>query len=189
MLLVLPRISPLGPFLAGLGYLAVQGYGMVANVSFVSHFADPVLGVRGALIVPVGTGLTLLLAVPLLATVLSPQRWRGRAGAVGAAGAGAAAAAPTFAPTFPGYSPGPYPPGPYPPAPYAPAASSYTPPPPLHPTAYEPVSGTPVQAEDTSVTRPLSVPPPSSGAPASYPTFGPPPPYPPPADPDSTSRL
>src|SRR5437763_14051075 len=78
LLLVLPRISPLGPLLAGLVYVGLQAWEILAPAKFGETFRPTLLGVHGALSIPVVFGIPLLLAVPLLGTVLSPQRWRGR---------------------------------------------------------------------------------------------------------------
>jgi len=194
MLMVLPRISPLGPVLAALAYLGFEGWLLVPGVKVPSVLEHTLLGARGALVAPAIYGLPVLLAVPLLGTLLSPQRWRG--------GARPAPAVP-FAAAPPGYPP-------YPSSsagPYAPAASAYPPPPPLYPgatavpplSAYEPpISGGPVPtsgsptyaaAEDeSSATRPLYQPAPPSYTPPSSgpPSYSPPPPssgppsYPPP---------
>src|SRR5437763_1878158 len=83
--MVLPRLSPLGPLLAALAFLGVEVYALVAREQFAQQFDKSLLGAHGALAAPVLFGVPLLLAVPLLATMLSPQRWRGTAGQPAAA--------------------------------------------------------------------------------------------------------
>jgi len=185
--MVLPRLSPLGPLLAALAFLGVEVYALVAREQFAQQFDKSLLGAHGALAAPVLFGVPLLLAVPLLATMLSPQRWRGTAGQP-------AAAAPYGAAPY-AAAPGAVPPGAFPPYPppgagsYSPPPSSGYPPPPLYPTYESPVSGSPTSGspasgapahaapdEESSATRPLYqppapptyAPPPSSGGP-SYP--------------------
>ncbi len=74
-LLVMARLSPLGPVLAGLGYLAVTGWFIGSRSSFTRVVHADALWVRGAALAPAGA-VTALLAVPLLATIVSPRRWR-----------------------------------------------------------------------------------------------------------------
>jgi hypothetical protein len=70
------RLSPLGPMLAGLGFLAVGFWALVDPASFHDRMPEEILGVEDAAVLPAG-GLTVLVAVPLLATVASSRRWRG----------------------------------------------------------------------------------------------------------------
>ncbi len=74
-LLVMARLSPLGPVLAGLGYLAVTGWYIGSRSSFTRVVHADTLWVRGAALAPAGA-VTALLTVPLLATIVSPRRWR-----------------------------------------------------------------------------------------------------------------
>jgi hypothetical protein len=76
-MLVMARLSPLGPLLVGLGYLGATGWVVANRPTFVRAMPVDVLGVRGAALAPAGA-LTALLAVPLLATILSARRWRRR---------------------------------------------------------------------------------------------------------------
>src|SRR2546430_649777 len=76
-LLAMPRISPLGPVLVGLTFIGIQVWSLVAPSGFVKLMPRSVFGVRAALDAPVEFGLTLFLAVPLLATIVSPRRWSG----------------------------------------------------------------------------------------------------------------
>jgi hypothetical protein len=72
--LVMARISPLGPILAAILYVAVSAAAMI-SASFYSNLPKSVLGVSGAAQIPLA-GVAVLLAVPLVATVVSPRRWR-----------------------------------------------------------------------------------------------------------------
>jgi hypothetical protein len=109
-LLVMTRISPVGPVLAGLLYLAVSGWALFASDSLGRLLPDSVLGVRRAADAPLG-GITLLLAVPLLVTIVSPRRWRRYAQPAAPAPA-APAGYPSPSPYYPpptGYQPPPQP--------------------------------------------------------------------------------
>lgn len=72
-ILVVPRLSPIGPALAGVAYLGV-GLWIVSDVSsFVDVVKVDLFGLDNA---GVGPGvLSLALAIPLLATLVSPNRW------------------------------------------------------------------------------------------------------------------
>jgi hypothetical protein len=112
--LVMARLSPLGPVLAGLAYLGVTGWEVADPRGFVATMPANLFGVIDVLHAPVPLG-TALLAVPLLGTVFSPRRWRGGERPAGypfdAAGTyppapgsaaptyGAPPAAPTYAPS------------------------------------------------------------------------------------------
>jgi hypothetical protein len=74
-LLVMARLSPLGPVLAGLAYLGLTIWALFDLTGFHDRVQGDLFGVTGLLHVPVGFD-TALLAVPLLATVFSPRRWR-----------------------------------------------------------------------------------------------------------------
>ncbi|MDT5025322.1 MAG: hypothetical protein QOE61_1748 [Micromonosporaceae bacterium] len=73
--LVMARLSPVGPVLAGLLYLGVGGWAIADPRGFDGTVPGTLLAVNGVLhaAVPFGTS---LLAVPLLATIFSPRRWR-----------------------------------------------------------------------------------------------------------------
>jgi hypothetical protein len=73
--LVMARLSPLGPVLAGLLFLALAGWAIGDTAGFKSTVPGTLLGVGDVLhaATPFGTS---LLAVPLLITVFSPRRWR-----------------------------------------------------------------------------------------------------------------
>ncbi|MEV0457177.1 hypothetical protein [Catellatospora methionotrophica] len=71
--LTMVRLSPIGPFLAGLGLLGMSVWAAGWSQSYAETFALLDVHMGGA----VGqSGLGLVLAVPLLATVVSPRRWR-----------------------------------------------------------------------------------------------------------------
>jgi hypothetical protein len=74
-LLVMGRLSPVGPFLAGLLYLGVTLWRVFDYEGFAGRFPDDLFGVDNLLLVPAGFG-TALLAVPLLFTIASTSRWR-----------------------------------------------------------------------------------------------------------------
>jgi hypothetical protein len=74
--LVMLRLSPLGPIVAGLTYLGVTIWALVNRSGFEGFLPDELFGEKGALQRPVGMG-TALLAGPLLLTVFSARRWRG----------------------------------------------------------------------------------------------------------------
>jgi hypothetical protein len=128
--LVLARLSPLGPVLAGLAFLAVTGWATFAGSSFTGTVPAGALGVPGASRAPAGA-VTALLAVPLLATIFSPRRWRrwpDRPAAVAASYATPPGAAPGYpAAPYPGASPEPAYPGYAAPPAYRPPASAQQP--------------------------------------------------------------
>ncbi|WP_213453589.1 hypothetical protein [Rhizomonospora bruguierae] len=74
-LLVLARLSPVGPVLAGLAYLGATGWAMFAYDSFRDLVPTDLGSLTGVGEVPAG-GVAALLAVPLLLTLFSPRRWR-----------------------------------------------------------------------------------------------------------------
>jgi hypothetical protein len=73
--LVMARLSPVGPFLAGVGYGGITSWALFNASNFHSTFSASILGTDGVLVAPVGAG-TFMLAVPLLITIFSPRRWR-----------------------------------------------------------------------------------------------------------------
>jgi hypothetical protein len=78
-ILVLARLSPLGPLIAALLYLGIQTWALVTDqAKIMSTLGNSVLGIHGAAEAPLPGGVTLLLAIPLLATIFSPRRWRGK---------------------------------------------------------------------------------------------------------------
>jgi hypothetical protein len=117
-LLVQARLSPLGPILGGLALLVATVWVLVSPDGLIKLLPDTVLGVRGAAIAPLD-GVALLLAVPLLVTIVSPRRWRRYA-----------QPRPAAAPVPPPGAPGGYPPPPgmgYQPGFPPPGGSGYTP--------------------------------------------------------------
>jgi hypothetical protein len=74
-LLVMARLSPIGPALAGLLYLGVTLWALLSRDSFINVVPSDLFGAAGALHAPIGAGTTLL-SVPLLLTVVSARRWR-----------------------------------------------------------------------------------------------------------------
>jgi hypothetical protein len=73
--LVMGRLSPVGPCLAGLVYLGVTLWRVFDYAGFARSFPTDLLGVDNLMRVPAGFG-TALLAVPLLFTIASADRWR-----------------------------------------------------------------------------------------------------------------
>lgn len=72
-ILVMVRLSPIGPGLAGLGLMGTSGWALIAPQSYDDTFSQLDVHMGGA----VGQwGLGILLGVPLLATLTSPRRWR-----------------------------------------------------------------------------------------------------------------
>ena len=74
-LLVLPRLSPGGPLLAGTAFLAASAWMLLDRLSFYGSLPRGTVGGDYDLPLP-AHGLAVLLAVPLLATVVNPRRWR-----------------------------------------------------------------------------------------------------------------
>jgi hypothetical protein len=74
--LVMARLSPLGPVLAGVVYLGATIWAFLNPASFAKALDFGLFGVKHVLLQPVGAG-TLVLAVPLFATVFSRRRWAG----------------------------------------------------------------------------------------------------------------
>lgn len=148
--LVLTRLSPIGPMLVGLAFLGVSGWALFGYASFVDAMPSTrLLGVDGAAIGAAGPG-ALLLAVPLLLTALSPRRWRRYAS--GGPSTVAMPSGPVSYPPPPGYEPS-YPPA----AGYQPPTDSagqpldptrpMFPPPLTPPLMQPPVSPAPVPAD------------------------------------------
>ncbi|GIH08657.1 hypothetical protein Rhe02_67240 [Rhizocola hellebori] len=93
-ILVMVRLSPVGPGLAGVALMGASGFALVAPQSYDKALSMLDVHMGGA----VGQwGLGMLLGVPLVATVTSPRRWRREA-------------YPAPAAAYPGYPPG-YPQG------------------------------------------------------------------------------
>lgn len=136
-LMILTRLSPLGPVLVSLALFGVAMWSMFDARGFGDTMPDELLGVDGALTAPAGP-VALLLSVPLLLTLFSARRWRRyaypMAAVAPAPGYSAPPETPSYAPSSPaaGYlspdSAPPYPssPGSYPGSSYP---STYSPPP------------------------------------------------------------
>jgi hypothetical protein len=75
--LVMARISPLGPVIAAILYIAVSAWAVESLANVVKLIGSSTLGVSGAQEAPL-SGVALFMAVPLLATIFSPRRWRGK---------------------------------------------------------------------------------------------------------------
>ncbi len=102
-LLVMVRLSPLGPVVAAGLFIGVELWAVFDRAGLVNLIGSSTLGVSGAQEAPL-TGLALVLAIPLLITIVSPRRWRGRDKVVPVYGGAAPtygtteSAAPTYAP-------------------------------------------------------------------------------------------
>lgn len=92
--LVLARLSPLGLVLGGLALAGVSGWALLATDVFEETVPRDIAGVNGA--GWAASPLTLVLAVPLLATIASPRRWRRWANPPAALVAPGNAAAPAY---------------------------------------------------------------------------------------------
>jgi hypothetical protein len=110
-LLVMTRLSPVGPIVAGLVYLGVTFWEVLDRAGFESVIPADFAGQKGVLHVPVGMG-TALLAAPLLLTVFSSRRWRSSAERAAPSYDAApvyadvdATAAPSYATTIPSAAP------------------------------------------------------------------------------------
>jgi hypothetical protein len=75
-ILVMTPISPLGPLVAAALFIGAELWAVSDRSGLQKLIGHSVLGVHGAQSAPL-SGLALFAAVPLLATVLSPSRWRG----------------------------------------------------------------------------------------------------------------
>lgn len=72
-ILVMARLSPLGPGLTGMAFLGMSGWALTAPAAYEASFKQLDVHMGGA----VGQwGLGFLLGVPLIATLTSPRRWR-----------------------------------------------------------------------------------------------------------------
>ncbi len=74
-LLILPRLSPIGPVLAGLGLLGLVVWRVADLAEFDRVVPADFLNVQAALRNP-AEGYAALLALPLIGTMFSPRRWR-----------------------------------------------------------------------------------------------------------------
>jgi hypothetical protein len=178
--LIMPRISPLGPVLAGLALLGVAVWALADAASFADVVPEKLFGVHGLLYAPVNAT-TAVIALPLLFTIASPRRWRRFANPADAAGpASAAPDYPTPDPT-PTYSPS------YSPS-YTPPASSYSPYPSVSSTSSGGLGGSDTKVDDQGADDTVAQPgvsPPDSTTPSS-PFSTPSSPYGTPSSPFST---
>jgi len=74
-LLLLARLSPVGPVLTGFAFFGLTMWGLIGPTSFGNTLSRDVIGVANAGYLP-AAGTAALLAVPLIVTVFSPRRWR-----------------------------------------------------------------------------------------------------------------
>ena len=72
--LMLPRLSPLGPLLGGLLLLAVPLWALRYGTTFNDIVPNSILGIKGWGHSAAGP-IMVLLAIPLILTVASPRRW------------------------------------------------------------------------------------------------------------------
>jgi len=156
--LVMGRLSPVGPIVAGLMFLGVTFWAVLDRDGFESAIPADVAGQEGVLHVPVGMG-TALLAAPLLLTVFSPRRWRSSAhpaaptyDAAPAYSDVDASAAPTYTTSAPSAAPT------YASPSYSATTSSFAAP------TYEPPVYTPPGSASTLTPTTYPAPDPSSGA-------------------------
>jgi len=77
-LLTLTRISPIGPMLAGAAYIAVPLVAMAKRGTIYHDLDHSVLGVHHATLLPLTSGVLIFAGLPLIATMFSGRRWRGR---------------------------------------------------------------------------------------------------------------
>jgi hypothetical protein len=75
--LAMTRISPLGPVIAAILYIAASAWAVENLANLVKLIGSSTLGVSGAQEAPL-SGVALFMAIPLLATIVSPRRWRGK---------------------------------------------------------------------------------------------------------------
>ncbi len=148
-LMVMVRLSPVGPIVAGLTYLGVTVWAVLDRSGFESVVPADIPGQPGVLHVPVGMG-TALLAAPLILTVFSSRRWRS-----------------TEQPATAGYEPAAVYSHPTPEPPAAPSATPVYQAPTYPATTYEPPVYTPPGSASTYSTPTYSPPsgfePPSDG--------------------------
>jgi hypothetical protein len=179
--LLLPRWSPVGPALVGLVYLALTVWVASDVQSFLDAVPERVLGVDDAARIPAAR-ITALLAVPLLATLVSTRRWRRFAYPQPAF----TGPPPTYSPPQPAYNNPPPPAGFDQPPAYNNPPGTYGAPPP-DPYAAQQPGGYPNNPLGAPYSGPPSY---SPGSPAA-PTYPEQPPYggPPPFSPEQTRRL
>ncbi len=79
--LTMVRMSPLGPLIAGLALIGAEVWGLLDQSDLVKLLGTSVMGIHGAAEAPLN-GPALLMAIPMLATIFIPRRWRGKDKAV-----------------------------------------------------------------------------------------------------------
>ena len=77
-LLTLTRLSPIGPMLAGAVYIGVSIVAMSKRGTIYHDLDHSILGVHHATLLPLTSGVLIFAALPLIATMFSGRRWRGR---------------------------------------------------------------------------------------------------------------
>lgn len=201
--LVLARLSPVGPVLVGLAYAVVSLWGLFAPENYSKTVPASSFGVAGVWYSAATSPILLIAAIPLLATILSPRRWRRWGNAPAAVAPAPGYAPPPVMPGGPTYPTSGAPGYPVSGAPGYPSATSGAP---SYPGA---TSGAPSYAPPNTpgtsgYAPPLPPPAPSYGAGYQPPTYAEPPPgsyaapgspvgFPPPPDPfddpEATRRL
>ncbi|GAA0226632.1 hypothetical protein [Cryptosporangium japonicum] len=158
--LLVPRISPVGPIVAGAGFLAVSALGLASD-SPVYDLGKDVLSTadQQTLVSPIPTGYLWLAGFLLLVPLVVPARWRKQrraeplaapaAGPYGPGGPGPGA------PTSYNPTPSPYEPSPYEPSPYGSGAGGPRPYEPGNsPTLVGSPPGSPVNADNPPLAAP-----------------------------------
>ena len=74
--LILARLSPVGPVLVGLAFVVVSLWGLFAPANYAKTVPASSFGVAGVWFSPATSPILLIAAIPLLATIFSPRRWR-----------------------------------------------------------------------------------------------------------------
>ncbi|MFG1927994.1 hypothetical protein [Cryptosporangium sp. NPDC048952] len=153
--LLVPRISPVGPVIAGAGFLAVSALGLSSDSPVYDVGKDIVSNAdQQTLVSPIPAGYLWLAGFLLLVPLVIPARWRKQrtttpaaAPAAGPYGPGGPGPSGPGGPGGPGtpnpYEPSPYGASPYEPSPYEPSQYGASP---YEPSQYEPSqygSGTP----------------------------------------------
>jgi hypothetical protein len=174
-ILLLVRLSPIGPVLVGLGYLGLTVWGLLRTESLTDLIPERYVGSAHVTGGPT-FGVSLLLAIPLLATIGSPRRWRRRPD--GVTETAEDAAYPTSpAPAYTGYPGAPI---------YTPPATTPVPPTrsvPADPEPGEQTTALPVPNAPTPVAQRPVAPQPAAPTPVAPTLTAPTPPAAPPAAP------
>jgi hypothetical protein len=177
--LLLPRLSPVGPLVIGLGFLALTLWAAVNRSTFLEAMPADLLGLDDVFTIPAVGGFAVPVAGALLAAVASPRRWRRFERPVAYPGVFGAPGSPFAVPPAHGFptAPTPYPPASGPVAGFPPPGSPVAPPgSPVFPATQPawnpaggytppPTSGPPMSAAPGG----YGAPPVSSAPPATYP--------------------